>query len=67
MHQRGLGIAKAHGAVSRQTEVGVLINGARNQAGDFGRLLLIVTKDVGEGCGEGCGTLNAREVNLADV
>jgi hypothetical protein len=51
------------GDVSRQSEVGVLVDGARNKAGDVAHF----AKDLGEGVGKrGC-CLDGTKVYLADV
>lgn len=67
MNKGGLGVLEASRAVSCQTEVRVLINGTGDQAGDIGCLFLVVAKDVRERRGKGSRTLDAGEMNLANV
>lgn len=62
-----LGIFEASGAVSCQTEVRVLVNGTRNQAGNAGSALLVFAKDVRKRRGKGCSTLDTGKVNFANV
>lgn len=52
MDKRRLGVFQTHGAISSQAEVGILINSARDQAGNLRRLGLILAEDVREGGGE---------------
>jgi hypothetical protein len=67
MDQGRLGIVEAGRAVSRETKVRVLIDGARNQTRDGSCSRLVLAKNVRErGC-EGCGALDACKVNLANV
>lgn len=63
----GLGVLETSRTVSCQTEVGVLVNGAGNKAGNLGCALLVVAKDVRERRGKGGGALNTGKVNFANV
>lgn len=67
MDQGRLGIFQASGAVSSQSEVRILVNGAGNQAGNFGCLCLILTEDVGKRAGKGSRALNTGKVNFTNV
>lgn len=59
----GLAVLEAGGHFARETEVGVLVDGAGDEAGDVG----LGAEDLGERVGEGGGRLDGYEVPLADV
>lgn len=61
--QGWLGVLELVGDVASETEVGILINGARDKARD----VVGSAKDLREGVGEGRSGLDADEVALADV
>lgn len=57
------GVFEFLGDVSRQSEVGVLVDGAGDEAGDVARF----AKDLGKGVGEGGCGLDGTKVYLANV
>lgn len=63
MDEGGLFVLEALGALARQAEVRVLVDGAGDQARDVG----LVAKDLRERVGEGRGRLDRDKVPLADV
>lgn len=63
MDECRFGVLEFLGDVSCQSEVGVLVDSARNKAGDVAHF----AKDLGEGVGKrGCG-LDGTKVYLSDV
>lgn len=61
--QGRLGILELVGNITRQAEVRILVNGARDQARNVGT----IAKDGGEGVRERGGGLDRHKVRLADV
>ena len=59
--------ADARGVVAALAEVGVLVDGARDQAGDLGDFLGVGAEDEGETGGEGGGGLHGRKGELGNV
>lgn len=67
MQQCRLGVAQLGSHVTADSEVRVLIDGAWNQAWNFGILLLIRAEDMREGCRKRSRGLNRHKVQLANV
>lgn len=63
MDKGGFGILQLLGDVTRQTEIWILVDRARDQARNVGH----GAENLREGIGEGWCRLDRREVNLADV
>lgn len=57
MDEGGFEVAHLAGVVAALSEVGVLVDGARDQAGDLGREFGVGSEDEGKGSGEGGGGL----------
>lgn len=66
---RGVGVLvlQTSGDVSGHSEVGILVDGARNKARNSHGLGLIFAEDMGEGRRPTASTLNTAEVNATDV
>ena len=66
---RGVGVLvlQTSGDISGHSEVGVLIDGAGNEAGNSNGLGLILAEDVGEGRRPTASTLDTAEVNATNV
>lgn len=65
--QRRLLVLEPARYVSGEPEIGILINGARNQRGDFLDLVEIRSEDVRKGGGESCASLDGCEVHFPNV
>ena len=63
LYQGGLMVPKLWDDVPGHAKVGVLVNGARDEAPD----LLVIAEDVREGIRQSGGSLHRRECDLADV
>ena len=66
---RGVGVLVLQTSrdISGHSEVGILIDGAGNEAGDSDGLRLILAENVGEGRRPTAGTLDTAKVNATDV
>lgn len=60
-------VAHARRDVAALAEVRVLVDGAGDEAGDFGHFFGIGAEDEGEACGEGGGGLHGREGEFGNV
>ena len=67
MDERGFDIPERSGVISALTEIGVLIDGAGDQTGDFGGNFGVETEDEGEGGSEGRGGLHGWEEEFGNV
>ena len=67
MQEGRLDVAELLGVVAALAEIGILIDGAGDEAGNGGGFFLIGAEDVGEACGECGGGLNSGEDHFADV
>lgn len=67
MDEGWLGVFQAGGDITGEAEVWVLVDGAGDEAGDFKVLFWVGAEDVGEGVGEGGGSLDGCKVDLSNV
>jgi len=67
MNERRLDVTELACVVAALAEVGVLVYGARDEAGDFGDGFGVGAEDEGEGGCEGGGGLHGWEGELGDV
>ena len=63
----GLDEAEARGIVAALAEIGVLVDGAGDETGDFSDFFRVGAEDEGERGGEGGGGLHCREREFGDV
>lgn len=60
-------VFQAGGDIAALSEIGVLVNGTRDEAGDFGYFLAVRPEDEGKTRGEGGGRLHGRKGKFSNV